>query len=208
MVMKKLCLFWALACALAACQSDDDGPINAMEKFANLDELLANPSVKVALAKLPAGEGVAVGAYYEGDTPADIDGTWATDCCGGSRGRWPGGNDFAGTVTFEVKGPGRVDVPLYDSQLDSEDGSGSFIVGTDEHVTVFQQLAVTCKQDDEKVRVVAIDRFVAEPTLLSDYVRSYVVLARDNAQGPWRCFSDAVGTGSLSTAAAFGRKIP
>ncbi len=208
--MKKLGLLVALVLGLAGCQPEDDdrngGRIDSDEKFATLEALLANPKVQTAIAKLPAGDGVAAGAYHEGDTPADIDGTWATECCGGKPGRWPQGNNFGGTVTFEVVGPGRVDVPLYDGAIDREDGSGSFIVGTDDRVTVFLQLSVTCKQDGEKVRVVAIDRFIAGPTTLSDYVRSYVVLARDKAQGPWRCFNDEPGTGSVSTPAIFGLK--
>lgn len=183
-----------------------DAPIDPTGKFNTLADLLANSKVQDAIARLPAGDGVTAGNYYKGSTPADVTGVWSTDCCGGSRGTWPQGNQFGGTITYHVVSPGHVDVPSYTSQLDIEDGTGSFIVGTGNDVTVFLQLAVTCTDDGEHVRAVAVDRFIYGPTKLSQYVRSYVVLARDNPAGPWSCFADEVGSGSTSTVAVFGKQ--
>ena len=207
--MKKTCSVLMCIASLAACQSEDavESRVDSLQKFPTLPALLADPSVKAAIAKLPAGDGVAAGAYYQGDTPADIDGEWSTDCCGGRQGRWPRGN-FGGSITFEMVGPGRVDVPSFDSGTDREDGIGSFITGTGNHVTTFLQLAITCKQDGERVRAVAVDRFIVEPTRLSNYVRSYVVLERDRPNPPWKCFGDKPGSGALSTPATFAMATP
>jgi hypothetical protein len=211
-----------LACALAGCSSGsttitnvgvDGGPLNTLDpmgRFGSLGELLANPSVMSAIAKLPAGTGVAAGAYYQGSTPADISGTWSTACCGGSTGVWTDTSLFGGSIGFQVVSPGNVDIPVENGDTDMEKGPGSFIVGAGDQVTVFLQLAIQCRQNGEAVatgehvRAVAVDRFVYSPTALSEYVRSYVVLARDNPDGPWTCFTDAVGTGEVATAAVFG----
>jgi hypothetical protein len=201
----------ALACALVGCSSNTTtsgkapgAPLDPMGKFASLGDLLSNTSVQSAIARLPAGTGVGPGAYYQGTTPADISGTWSTSCCGGSTGIWTDGSGWGGQTTFQVVSPGNVDVPVEQGDTDMENGAGSFIVGAGDHVTVFLQLAITCIESGEHVRAVTVDRFVHSTAALSEYVRSYVVLARDNADGPWTCFTDAVGTGELSSQAVFG----
>lgn len=192
-----------------ACGSDGGpapgGPLSTTGKFATVIELTANPQVKAAITALPAGQFVAAGRYHEGDTPADISGKWSSACCGGLAGRWPQGNNFATDITYTVTGPGRVDVPAFSAQIDMGDGLGSFVVGTGERVTVFLQLAIRCRADGENVRAVAVDRFIHSSMRLTEYIRSYVVLARDKPGPEWNCFNDAVGTGSTSTAAEFAR---
>jgi hypothetical protein len=177
-------------------------------KYDTLAELLANPHVQEAIARLPAGTDVAAGDTYRGDTPASIDGTWTTDCCGGADGRWLDGGHFGGTTTFQQLGPGRIDVPAFSSEMDSGDGKGSFIVGTGNHITVFVQMALTCKKDGEHIRMIAVDRFVLAASALSEYTRSYVVIARDDPNGPWECATDEIGAGALATQALFVRKQP
>ncbi len=186
------------------CGSVDD----PRSKFSGLDQLLANEYVQQAIAKLPAGTDVAAGAYYKGTTPADISGTWTTDCSGCSVGKWPAGNNFGGTITFESNGPGKIDVPEVTGNLSSGDGNGSFITGTGNNVTAFLQLNLTCKADSERYRFVAVDRFVYSAGALNNYVRSYVVIARDNMDGPWtHCATDGLpGNGSVSTASVWGPK--
>jgi hypothetical protein len=203
-----------LACALAACSSGttttttgggSSGALDPMGKFTSLGDLLSNPSVQSAIAKLPSGTGVAPGAYYQGSTPADISGKWSTACCGGSTGVWTDTSLFGGQITFQVTSPGNVDVPAEMGDSDMENGAGSFIVGEGDHVTAFLQLAITCLANGEHVRAVTVDRFVHSPSALSEYVRSYVVLARDNpTSADWTCFTDAVGTGEIATSAVFG----
>jgi hypothetical protein len=179
-------------------------PLDPSGKFATLDELLANSDVQDAIALLPAGDGVAAGKYYEGSTPADITGTWSTDCCGGSTGVWDVSSTtgFGGTITYDVVSPGRVDVPVETGSQSTSDGTGSFIVGNGNDVTVFLQLAETCAADGEHIREVDIDRFVYGPSALTAYSRSYVVLARDNPNGPWNCATQPVGSGSYTVSPA------
>jgi hypothetical protein len=181
-------------------KSSSNASLDPGAKFATLDELLANSDVQEAIAGLPAGDGVAAGKYYEGSTPTDITGTWSTECCGGSGGVWGGDatNGFGGTITFDVVSPGHVNVPLEIDTLGMSDGTGSFVVGTENDVTVFLQLTETCTADGEHIRQVLIDRFVYGPSALTEYSRSYVVLARDKPNGPWNCATQPVGSG-LST---------
>jgi hypothetical protein len=192
------------ACAglLGACSGSggDSNPMDPMGKFASLPELLANPDVQIAISNLPAGTGVAAGDYYKGNTPADVSGTWSSMCCGGATGRWNTGDGFGGKFTFDVTGPGHIDTPAITSSIESETGGGSFITGTGNEVTLFLQLLDTCAADQEHVRMVSVDRFIfAADATLSQYSRSYVVLARDKLTGPWSCAGQPVGSGAYTT---------
>lgn len=192
--------------AVSGCEAGDiGGRITTDNRFADLSALLANPDVQLAIRRLPAGEGVLEGQYYSGSAPNDVSGVWSTTCCGGLGGRWPTGNGFGGTYEYKVVGSDRVDMVSALGRLDETSGEGSFIVGSLDKVTLFLQLSIRCKADGELVRAVAIDRFIHDDLVLRDYVRTYVVLARDHAS-PWQCFTDPVGTGAVSTPARFGRK--
>jgi hypothetical protein len=204
--MRSVVIVWIVLAAVSGCESGDImGRVEALNRFATLFELLANPSVQLAIRELPAGDGVVAGEYYSGTTPNDVTGVWSTTCCGGQGGKWPTGNGFGGTFDFRVVGPERVDMLSALGRLDETSGEDSFIVGTAEKVTLFLQLSIRCKKDGEMVRAVAIDRFIHDDLVLRDYVRSYVVLARDHAP-PWECFIQPVGTGAVSSYAVFGKK--
>jgi hypothetical protein len=189
---------------LVFCSACGGGESDPNAKFGTLEEMLASPRVQQAIARLPAGDGVVAGDYYRGSAPVDVTGTWSTDNSGGATGKWSAGAKFGGTVTFQVTAPGKVDLLAGSSQLDTSDGRGSFVVGTGQKVTLFIQLAVTCTGDGEKVRVATVDRLVHTGSALAQYVRSYIVLAREKESG-WACFSDAVGTGSTSSEATYAR---
>ena len=204
--MRSLLIGWIVLAAASGCDSGEiAGRVEALNRFATLFELLGNPTVQLAIRALPAGDGVLEGEYYSGNTPSDVTGTWSTTCCGGEGGKWPTGNGFGGTFEYRVVGPDRVDMLSALGRLDETSGENSFIVGTAEKVTLFLQLSIRCKKDGEMVRAVAIDRFIYDDLILRDYVRSYVVLARDHAS-PWECFIQPVGTGAVSSLAKFGRK--
>jgi hypothetical protein len=158
-------------CLLLGCSGNGGSGLDPSGKFASLAELLANSNVQKAIQALPAGDGIGAGAYYQGSTPSDFTGTWSTDVAGGSLGVFTGFGSvgmgtqgkFGTTMTFDVVGPGRVDVPTAVSQRDIATRAGRFVVGTGDQITVFLQLNVTCVADNEHIRIVAIDRFVHSP---------------------------------------------
>ncbi len=184
------------------CGSDDELSLDPASKFQSLEDLLDHASVQRAIDALPAGPGVARGDYYDGDSPDDITGTWTTHCCGGKNGRWPFGG-FGGTLTYRTIDDAHVDLERAEGDNEVADGTGSFIRGDGDRVTVFLQLSITCKEDGERVRAVAIDRFTREAEALTNYVRSYVVVAREKDDRPWECFTDQVGSGAASTPAVY-----
>ena len=194
---------------LAAVVGCEDGSIGgstaALNKFETLPELLQDTAVQTAISRLPASGFLGPGQYHQGSTPADISGVWSTACCGGQGGLWPPGNGFGGTFTFRAAGPGRVDMLSAEGKLDYTDGLDSFVVGAQNNITLFLQLSIVCREDGERVRAVAIDRFTREGDTLTNYVRSYVILARDHGE-PWTCFVEPVGSGSVSTPAQFGKR--
>lgn len=208
-------LWMAVGFSMTACSSAGGGsaPLSTSGKFATVDELLANPDVQMAVAYLPATPSAAAGSYYQGSTPADISGTWTTNVSGGSTGVFTEfgytaatSGHFGGAITYQVTGPGLVDVPVETGTYDEADGTGSFLVGAGNDVTAFLQLNVTCLADQEHIREVSIDRFVYSATGLTQYVRSYVVLARDKPNGPWNCAPGPVGSGASTTPAVFVRE--
>jgi hypothetical protein len=188
-------------CALLD-EVDDKTDVTA--KFDSLERMLADPIVQQAIEALPEGDDVSAGDYYDGDTPVDISGTWTTSCCGGRKGSWLNGDPFGGVITFEALGRHRVDVPQIEGAASRGDATGSFVVGKGNNVTVFLQVSAVCKNSGERVRVVAVDRFVVERTVLTQYVRSFAVIGREKKQGPWDCYARPVGTGDVSTEAVFG----